>query len=145
VAVWSADQVLVYGTDRALRATLDLGGGRKPVAVRVSPDGGGIAVLDDGGALHLYRTGDGRAVFRVLAGIRGTELAWTPGSVHLVAGGDPVRVFNAADGRELLRLALSPDGAVEHLAVGPDGALAVAHTGEGGQILRRVPWSALAP
>jgi hypothetical protein len=145
IAVWTADKIQVYDASRKPLPPPDLGPGRKPVAVALSGDGSTLAVLDDGGALHAYRTRDGRAVFRVTAAVKGNQLQWGPGGLSILAGGDPLRMFSGSDGKEVLRVELSPDGPIEEIAVAPDGTLAVSHTTERGGRLRRVPWSTIAP
>ncbi|MEQ1569526.1 MAG: hypothetical protein ABMA64_28070 [Myxococcota bacterium] len=148
VVAWTDATLRVYGSDRGERPTPDLGAGRKPVAVALSPDGGAVAVLDAGGALHAYRTTDGRAMFRANAGITGTELGWAPGGGLVLvgggAGGAPLRMFGG-DGKELGELRIAPDGATEHQAIGPDGTLVLVHTDPVRQELKLVPWATLNP
>lgn len=138
VAVWSDTGLWTYDTKGRNRAAPSLGAGRKPVAVELSADGTGVAVVDDGGALHLYATADGKSVFRNSAGLVGTALAWSPDGETIYAGGSPLRMFASADGTESGRLVLAPDGPIELVSVAGDGTLAVVHTGPATQILRRV-------
>ena len=138
IAVWSDAGLWTYDPKGRSRAVPALGAGRKPVSVELSDDGTRVAVLDDGGALHVYDTADGRSMFRNSAGIAGSALGWSPSGDTLYAGGAPLRMFGSFDGVESGRLVLSPTGPIELVAVAGDGSLAVTHTGPDAQVLRHV-------
>jgi WD40 repeat protein len=145
LAVWSTSGVWVYSARGDLLSSPELGPDRRALSVALSSDGTTVAVLDDKGTLHAYRTGDGRAVFRVNSDIEGRQLAWAPGRGYLLAGGDPLRVFGASDGKEVARIELAPDGVITALAVAEDGSLAVLHTTRSGtQLVRRIDWATVS-
>lgn len=138
IAVWSDTGLWIYDPKGRSRAAPAIGAGRKPVSVELSDDGTQVALLDDGGALHVYDTANGKSVFRNSAGIAGTVLGWSPVGDTIYAGGAPLRMFSSTDGVESGRLVLAPTGPIELLAVASDGSLAVTHTGPDAQVLRHV-------
>jgi hypothetical protein len=144
VAVWSASELQVLDGEGLLRSTPAIGADRLPVAVRVSPDGARVAVIDDAGALHLYEA-TGRAVFRLQAELTGTALAFDPTGALVVAGGAPLRAFGTADGAEKVRVRLPGSGEVSGAVVRGDGGLVLVQEGAAGQSLRVVDPAVLSP
>ncbi|MEQ1504202.1 MAG: hypothetical protein ABMB14_18310, partial [Myxococcota bacterium] len=137
VAVWGDSGVALFDLAGRPLGALSLGVGRKPVVAAVAPDGQRIAIVDDGGALHVYDR-RGQPVFRVTSGLTGTVLAWGPDGAVVYVGGAPIRVFRATDGVETVRFVLSPDGPIEELAVAADGTIAAAQANAESQVLRRI-------
>jgi hypothetical protein len=135
IAAWTQKGLVLLDFEGKRRAP-SVGSGRLPVAVALSPDGTHVALLDDGGALHVYRTADGGTVFRNSAGLSGTVLAWDKYGSTVYSGSESLRAFGLK-GAELGRIVLAPSSStgpcnVEALAVSADGTWALAHSsGEG--------------
>jgi hypothetical protein len=96
----------VAGADGGERPTPSLGPGRRPAVAALSPDGERVALIDDQGALHVYRTADAKADYRLPLALSGDALAWSADGARILAGGPTVRVFAAEDGHELATVVL---------------------------------------
>ncbi len=121
VVAWSHEGLLVSGADGSDRASPELGPGRAPQAVALSPDGDRIAVIDDQGALHVYRAAAGAGVLGAPLGLEGHALSWSAEGDRLLAAREGIRVFSAADGEELATLVLGSE--VRSVAVSSAGEL----------------------
>jgi dipeptidyl aminopeptidase/acylaminoacyl peptidase len=127
IVAWTHKGLVLLDFEGKRRAP-SVGPGRLPTAVALSPDGTHVAMLDDGGTLHVYRTADGGAVFRNSVGLSGSVLAWDKYGSTIYAGSEPLRAF-ALKGTEMGRIVLAPGGKVEALAVSADGTWALANSG----------------
>jgi hypothetical protein len=132
VVAWSPDGLLVAGADGTERTAPFFGPGRAPEAVALSPDGARVAVIDDQGALHVYRTSDGAGELGLPLGLGGHALGWSADGERLFAAREGIRVFSATDGEELVTLVFGSEvrsieisAAGEVLARTADGAVTV--------------------
>lgn len=135
VAAWTRSGLVLIGTDGERKAPAI--GTRLPAAVTLSRDGAYAAMIDDGGALHLYRSADGGTVFRTSAGLSGNLLAFDAAGSTIYAGGAPLRAFGLG-GAEVGRVVFAPSGELRTLAVSPEGAWALDERSKEAGVLLRI-------
>lgn len=123
------DEPLPDGAVARLGTTRFRHAGRVQVAT-VSPDGKFIATAEEGRPVHLWDAATGRVLRDLSGNSRLTKaLAFSPDGRTLAAAGDEVLGWDAATGRELLRVRDGESESYHALAFSPDGKMLAVGTG----------------